>query len=135
MKKVFSLLLVLATLFLLCSCGMTAEKVKDRLKEMEEDKEISYSLMTESSLKAMKKVIEDERYKKLKGDIEKGYVVHSKTSITNVASILIFEKAADAKSAAKLMKEEYADEKDYVVDRDGEVLIYGTKELVKQIKK
>lgn len=133
MKKLLSLLLVVAMLALvLCSCGMSADKLKDRLKDMEEDKEISYSVMQKASLEGFKDELEDELYKKMKGDIEKGYSVMS-TDGDGYAMILVFENSGDAKDAANYMKEEAEDEKDYLVKRSGKIVFFGSEDLINEI--
>lgn len=134
MKKFLSVLLILSTLLLLCSCGMTDKKINKNLKDLEESKEISYSLLEKSYRDSIKKEIEDEQYKKLDGEIEKGYGVYSKTE-NEYAIVLVFEKASDAKSAKKIYQEEVEDEKDAVVKCSGKIVVIGNEKLVKKITK
>ena len=60
MKKFLALILATATLFLLCSCGMTADKLSLRLEAMEEDGEIFYVAMDKEDLADEKEEILEE---------------------------------------------------------------------------
>ena len=50
MKKIFALILIAATLLLLCSCGMTADKLELRLEAMEENGDVFYVAMDKDEL-------------------------------------------------------------------------------------
>ena len=119
MKKIVSLLLMIATMLILCSCGVTDKKISENLKELEESKEIVYSLLDKDDRDEIKEEIEEERYEKFKGEIEKGYELYSKTD-DEYAIVLEFEKASDAKSAQKFLQDwdEIQEEKDAVVKCD-----------------
>lgn len=134
MKKFLSLLLIAASLLIFCSCGVTDKKISKNLKEMEEAKEISYTLLEKDSRASIKKEIEDEQYETLKGEIEKGYSVYSKTE-DGYSIVLVFEKSADAKAAQKVFEKEIEDEKNTVVKRSGKILIVGTDKLAEKIAK
>jgi len=135
MKKALSVVLMIAILLLCCSCGLSAENVKDRLKEMEENEEIHYALINKASLKEMKETVEKDRYEKFKGEIEKGYVISDKSSATARATVLFFEETKDAKQTVEYLKDKNEDKKDFAIVRKGTTLIYGTEKLVKEIKK
>ncbi len=135
MKKALSVVLMIAILLLCCSCGLSAENVKDRLKEMEENEEIHYALINKASLKEMKENVEKDRYEKFKGEIEKGYVISDKSSATARATVLFFEETKDAKRTVEYLKDKNEDKKDFAIVRKGTTLVYGTEKLVKEIKK
>ena len=135
MKKALSVVLMIAILLLCCSCGLSAENVKDRLKEMEENEEIHYALINKASLKEMKENVEKDRYEKFKGEIEKGYVISDKSSATARATVLFFEETKDAKQTVEYLKDKNEDKKDFAIVRKGTTLVYGTEKLVKEIKK
>lgn len=136
MKKFLSALLIVASMLLLCSCGVTDKKISENLKELEESKEISYSLLDKDDRDEIKEEIEEERYEKFKGEIEKGYELYSKTDY-EYAIVLEFEKASDAKSAQKFLEDwdEIQVEKDVVVKCFGKIVVFGNEKLVKKITK
>ena len=130
MKKLLCLLLVMASLLSLCACGLTEDKIKERLKELEDDKEITYEVASKSDMKSFADGVEDEMKEKLDGDIKKGYAVTSESSYEH-AFVVIFEKLSDAKLAVEALKESLEEEEEeLIVHRDGRIVIYGDEDLV-----
>ena len=97
MKKIFALILIAATLLLLCSCGMTADKLELRLEAMEENGDVFYVAMDKDELADEEEEILEDRQFQMKGKITKGYFVQDKKKITDFAYILVYEKTSDAK--------------------------------------
>ena len=99
MKKIFALILIAATLLLLCSCGMTADKLELRLEAMEENGDVFYVAMDKDELADEEEEILEDRQFQMKGKITKGYFVQDKKKITDFAYILVYEKTSDAKKS------------------------------------
>ena len=133
MKKILALILMAATLLLLCSCGMTADKLELRLEAMEEDGEAFYVAMDKDDLADEKEEILEDRQFQMKGDIEKGYFVQNKKKITDFAYILVYEKTSDAKNAEKFLTEDNETDPDFAAKRKGKILFYGDSDLISTI--
>ena len=133
MKKFLALILMAATLFLLCSCAMTADKLTLRLEAMEEDGEIFYVAMDKEDLADEKEEILEDRQYQMKGNITEGYFVQSKKKITDFAYVLVYEKTADAKKAESFLTEDNETDPDFAAKREGKILIYGDAELIATI--
>lgn len=133
MKKFLALVLMAATLFLLCSCGMTADKLSLRLETMEEDGEIFFAAMDKEDLADEKEEILEDRQYQMRGNITEGYFVQSKKKITSFACILVYEKTSDAKKAERFLTEDNETDPDFAATRKGKLLFYGNAELIATI--
>lgn len=135
MKKLLCLLLVMASLLSLCACGLTEDKIKERLKALEDDKEITYEIISASEMTDVVDLIEDEMKERLDGDIKKAYTVFSKNSYHH-AIILIFEELSDAKLTVEGLEEIAEKEEpeleleDAIIHRDGKIVIVGDEDVI-----
>ena len=133
MKKIFALILIAATLLLLCSCGMTADKLELRLEAMEENGDVFYVAMDKDELADEEEEILEDRQFQMKGKITKGYFVQDKKKITDFAYILVYEKTSDAKKAESFLTEDNESDPDFAAKRKGKLLFYGDAELIATI--
>ncbi|MBQ3000085.1 MAG: hypothetical protein IJD64_06470 [Clostridia bacterium] len=133
MKKIFALILIAATLLLLCSCGMTADKLELRLEAMEENGDVFYVAMDKDELADEEEEILEDRQFQMKGKITQGYFVQDKKKITDFAYILVYEKTSDAKKAESFLTEDNESDPDFAAKRKGKLLFYGDAELIATI--
>ena len=131
LKFSFFTLLLLLTALILIACSPSMGSIEQRLEELEQADLLAYQRTPKSQRDELIEDLDDDYDVKLSGGIPKIYVADSynedRTEYKN-ATVIEFEKAADAKSVEKALKDTL--DEGLILRRKGKLLFMGNAEMI-----